>query len=486
MIRRLLRAALLGAVLAACGPDAGRRGATVLYASGADLQSINPLLAVHPLAKQVQRYVLLTTLVRYDSALVAQPYLARGWAWSPERRVLTFTLHSGIRWHDGRPTTARDARWTLDMARNPATGYPRLAELAQLDSVQAPDDTTLVLRFRSAQSRLPDVLSDLPILPAHLLDTVPVGGMRRAAWNERPIGNGPFRFVSHEPNRRWVFARNADFPVALGGAPRLDRLVLAVVDEPTTKLAALVSGELDFAGIQPAHAEFVRRDPRLALLDYPLLFTYGLVLNTRRPPFDRLEIRRAVSSTLDRSEIVAAYVYGFGTPARGPVPPGVPGALPASAPPAGALPARSASLPLDGATLPRRTHVELLTAGAGEGALEQILQARLRAVGLDVSIRQLELSAFLDRLYGPAHDFDCAVLGIPGDLGLGYLGPLAALTGMTASPDPALAQRLFADSAPVVFLYHARGVQGMNRRVRGVTMDLRGELVTVHDWWIAR
>ena len=92
------RSALLLAALwaAACQPAAGRRGATVLFASGADLQSINPLLTQHPLARQVQRYVLLTTLARYDSAMVPQPYLARAWTWSPDRRGLTFLLHTGV------------------------------------------------------------------------------------------------------------------------------------------------------------------------------------------------------------------------------------------------------------------------------------------------------------------------------------------------------------------------------------------------------
>jgi peptide/nickel transport system substrate-binding protein len=78
---------LLAAVLStACQPAADRRGATVLFASGADLQSINPLLTQHPLARQVQRYVLLTTLARYDSGMVARPYLAREWSWSADRR----------------------------------------------------------------------------------------------------------------------------------------------------------------------------------------------------------------------------------------------------------------------------------------------------------------------------------------------------------------------------------------------------------------
>src|SRR5215813_12478186 len=90
---------------AGCGRAgaATRRGATVLYASGADLQSINPLLTELPLAKQVQRYVLLTTLVRYDSALGVEPYLARRWTWSGDHRELRFHLAAGVLWHDGVP-----------------------------------------------------------------------------------------------------------------------------------------------------------------------------------------------------------------------------------------------------------------------------------------------------------------------------------------------------------------------------------------------
>ena len=75
-----------------------------------------------PLARQVQRYVLLTTLARYDSSLTPQPYLARRWEWSGDRRRLTFHLETTVRWHDGPLTTARDVVWTLSAARDPATG----------------------------------------------------------------------------------------------------------------------------------------------------------------------------------------------------------------------------------------------------------------------------------------------------------------------------------------------------------------------------
>src|SRR5216110_2417880 len=144
----LLAAALL--VTCACGDEAAHRGATVLFASGADLQSINPLLTMHSLARQVQRYVLLTTLARYDSLLVPQPYLARSWRWSADGRTLTFRLRTDVRWHDGIATTARDVAWTLEAAHDPATGYPRYTELQTLASVAASDDSTVELQFSGA------------------------------------------------------------------------------------------------------------------------------------------------------------------------------------------------------------------------------------------------------------------------------------------------------------------------------------------------
>lgn len=449
-----------------CGAAPARRGRTVLFASGADLQSVNPLVAEHPFAKQVQRHVLLVTLARYDSTLVARPYFARRWDWSADRRTLTLRLHTELRWHDGRPTTARDVAWTLAAARDPATGYPRITDLAPLREAVAVDDSTVTLHFSAPQATFPHVLIDLAILPSHLLDTVPRAAMRRAAWNERPIGNGPFRFVLHETNRRWVFTANRDFPAALGGPPVLERFIVVVVDEPTTKLAALAAGEIDFAGINPAHAAFVRRRHTLAVIDYPVLRTYGVVFNTRLSPFNDPAVRRAVSLAIDRQEIVDGYLFGFGTPADGPVPPSLAGRAAGTV---GESPDSARAL-LGG----RRITFELLTVPSGEAALEQMIQARLAAVGFDVRIRQLELSAFLDRVYNAHPDFEAAMLGIDGDLALGYLTTLGRITGVAPS-------RLTEDQA-AAFLYHARGVQGANRRVTGVTMDLRGELATIARW----
>jgi peptide/nickel transport system substrate-binding protein len=450
----------------------------VILASGADLQSPNPLLTTHPLARQIQRYALLVTLVRYDSTLTPVPYLARSWSWSGDSTVLTLRLFSGLAWHDGTPTTARDAQWTLDAARDSAGEYPRRRDLAGLIEVAAPDDSTLVLRFDRPTTKIPDVLTDLALLPRHLLDRAARGaGLRAAEWNRRPVGNGPFRFVAYQANRRWVFEANPDFPIALGGPPRLDRFVVAVVDEPTTKLAALTSGELDLAGINPAHAEFVRTNPRLAVLDYPLLFSYALVFNTRKPPFDRLEARQRVTDGLDRRAVVDGVLFGFGTPATGPLPPALntSAVIPSQGP--WIPPARTAAPPLT---------FEMLTVGSGEAALEQMLQSQLAAHGVTAGIRQLELSTFLDRVEGRAREFDAAVLGISGDLALGHLARVLGIAGLPAEGAPADLAGIIQDSVAAAFLYHARGVQGVNRRVKGITMDLRGELVTLPQWWIER
>jgi ABC-type transport system substrate-binding protein len=252
----------------------------------------------------------------------------------------------------------------------------------------------------------------------------------------------------------------------------LDRLAVAVVDEPTTKLAALGTGELDFAGIQPGHAQFVRGDSALAVLDYPLLMSYVIVFNARKPPFDRVEARRAVSFAIDRLAIVTGFLFGFGVPADAPLPmpPAERAQKPVYAPGRGK--ALLGSQPMS---------FELLTVGSGEAAMEQMIQQQLARIGVTVTIRQLELATFLERVYG-ARDFEAAVVGISGDLEQGYLGSLFELAGVSVPGSGAALVPVYPDSMPASFLYHARGLQGMNRRVKGVRMDLRGELASLSSW----
>lgn len=504
------------AVAAACSAPA-RPAGTVVMASGTDLESANPLVTVHPLSRQVQRHALFVTLVRLDAALQPVPYFARRWQWSADRTRLTITVSRALRWHDGVPTTARDAAFTLDAARDRALGSPRAADLAAVADVAAPDDSTLAVRFAHPMAALPLVFAELPLVPRHLLDSVPRARWRSHPFSTAPVGNGPFRFAGRTPGRQWRFARWDGFPAELGGPPRLRTFVVAVVDESATKFAGLVSGELDVAGVSPTMAALVRRDPTLVLETPPALFSTVLAFNTTRPPFSDARVRRALSLAVDRRRLVQAAVAGYGTPAAGAIPPGLP-FTPADTP---VVDRRAAAAMLDSAgwRLPpgsavrrregRALRVTLLTVGSGDLAAEQLVQADLAAVGVAVEPRVMELGAFLAALRPPARDFDVALTGIPGTLALGHLAALfasgqaggaldytgyhapeldARLAAAAAAPPESLAGAWRAvdarlrEAAPVAWLYHARGVQGRTRRLQGVAMDLRGELATLAQW----
>jgi peptide/nickel transport system substrate-binding protein len=344
--------------------------------------------------------------------------------------------------------------------------------------------------------------------------------MRTAPFNDAPVGNGPYRFVSRDRGSRWRFDRNESFPASLGGPPALRGLVVAVVDEATTKFAGLASGELDMAGIAPTMAALAGRDGALRVVSYPVLFGTGVFFNTTRPPFDDARVRRAVSRSIDRARIVEVALAGYGRPSSNPVPPDSPLARPEGPmrdtaeadrllEVAGWLRGRDGVRHRGG----RPLAVELLSVGSGDNVVEQLLQADLAARGIVLRLRQTEMGSFLTTARARDKRFDLLLAGVPGDLSLSYLlalfasGQRGGTLDYTGFHDPALdallasaaastggegaraawerVQAALDTLAPVAWLYHSRGVQGVSRRVQGVTMDLRGELVTVHDWTLA-
>lgn len=502
-------------VALACGAPPRAPG-TAVIASGTDLESGNPAVTIHPLSRQLQRHALFVTLVRLDSALQPQPYYARSWSWNESGRAVSFVLQSGLRWHDGTATTSADVRFTLDAVRDRALGSPRAGDLAAVDSVRTAGDDTVRVYFQTALPSLPTIFAELPILPRHLLDSVPRERWRGHRFSTAPVGNGPFRFVDRMAGRRWRFARNDDFPVSMGGPPRLQQLVVAVVDEAATKYAGLVSGELDLAGVSPTMAHLVARDPTLALVTPPALFSTILAFNTSKPPFDDARVRRAIALSIDRVRMVKAAVAGYATAAASAVPPGLPfsgaGAPVFDTAQADRLLEAAGWKRSGGGTRSRASvpfTIELLTVGTGDLAVEQLVQADLAARGIHVQVRVAELASFLEAVRADKKTFDVALTGIPGDLALGHLSALfssaqkggaldytayhrasldSALSGARGASAAAAGEAwrrvdaLLADSTPVAWLYHARGVQGRSRRLTGVTMDLRGELVSVTRW----
>jgi len=513
---RGVRSLAILAFAAACA-GAPRAADTVVIASGADLESANPLVTIHPLAKQVQRYALFVTLARYDTLLAPVPYYARAWRFSPDRRALTFSLATSLRWDDGEPTTARDVAFTLDAARDPATGFPRASDLAGVTTVAAGNDSTVTVRFANPQPHFPSILCELPIVPEHRLARTPLGAMRADSFGVHPVGNGPFRFVRRVAGQRWELERRRGFPAELGGPPRLRRLIIAIIDESATKFAGLTSGELDLAGISPAMAPLVARDPLLRVIDYPFLQSYGIVFNVSRAPFSDVRVRRATSLAIDRRRIVSVAVHGYGEPSSDAIPSTHPFATASQAPLDTAradslLDAAGWSRGADGVRRrgDRALSLELLTVGSSDNSAEQLIQSDLARIGVRVTIRQRELASFLAVARATPRNFDALYTGIPGDLSLSYLSAMfdsrfagsaldyagfheprldSLLASAREAPDAlgrarwAAVERELDATMPVAWVYHARGVQGASRRLQGVTMDLRGELATLVSWF---
>jgi peptide/nickel transport system substrate-binding protein len=297
-------------------------------------------------------------------------------------------------------------------------------------------------------------------------------------------------------------------------------LVVTIVDEATTKFAGLASGDLDVAGIAPTMAALAARDRSMRVVDYPTLFTVGMVFNVHQPPFDDVRVRQAVDRSLDRVRIVRAALAGYATPASGPVPPESPLARVGRAQPD----LRAADSLFDAAGWRRdekgrrarngrSLDFTLLTVGSGDNAIEQLLQADLAARGVRMEIRQVELGTFLTEARAREKRFDVLLTGIPGDVSLGYVsamfdarqaGGVLDYSGFhTPTLDTLFARTRRASSfeelrdawiatqgelartVPVAWIYHSRGLQGVSARLRNVRMDLRGEMPTIAQWSVA-
>ncbi len=511
-----LVAVALVAVTASCVPPERPEG-TAVIASGADLESGNPLVTVHPLSRQLHRYALFVTLFQLDSLQQIQPYLARSWQWNEQRTELRLKLHSTIKWHDGAATSAHDVAFSLTSVRDPRLGAPRAGDLANVSSIVAEDDSTVVVRFSNPAKSMPTVFAELPIAPKHILDTVPLERWRTNNFSVSPVGNGPFKFADRIAGRRWRFVRNDSFPQELGGPPLLQQLVVTVVDEAATKFAGLVSGELDMAGVSPSMAHLVKRDESLELLSPPVLFTTMVAFNTTQEPLASVAVRKAISMSLNRELIIQAAVAGYGEAAGGALPSGVPMAG-QKAPVENVNIADSlldAAGWLRGAGGVRERNgkplkLTLLTVGSGDQAVEQIVQSDLSKRGINVEVRAVEMVTFLTMLRAESKQFDFAYTGLAGDVAAGHIRAMfssslkngaldytgwhdiefdSAIAAVEAASTVnerraawSIVDSILTHNAPVAWVYHARGVQGKSRLLTGVYMDVRGELVSVTQW----
>ena len=511
---RLAASAAL-ALLTACA-GSSRSPDTIVIATGTDLEGMQPLTTVHPLSRQVQRYLVFTPLTRLSAALTPEPWAARSWSWNGDRTQLLMLVDTTLRWHDGIYVSAGDARFTLRRALDPATGYPRRGDLQAITAVDSHGRDSLLVTFARPQADVPLVFAELPLLPEHRLFDVAPEALRRDKFTYAPVGSGPYRVVRRDAGRRWLLQRVDTFPARLGGVAATRTLVIAVIDEATTKVAGLVSGALDIAGVNPATAALVRRDPTLRVLDYPTFFTNWLVFNPRCETVRDVRVRRAIALALDRRRIVDAGIGGFGVPSDAPSADLASDTTPPRTASADSLLDAAGWRRADGGTRQRDgapLRIDMLTVSTGDNPVEQLMQSDLRARGIDLRIATRDMGALLAGARSQGSDHCAVYTGVAGDptrsqlaalfdpavpggaLDLGAARPAALaphFAALRTSSDPvarAAAWRgilaTLAEQVPGTVVFHSRGVQGLTRRLQHVEIDLRGELYSAARWTLA-
>jgi peptide/nickel transport system substrate-binding protein len=181
--------------------------------------------------------------------------LAEKWAWQDGGRTLVFTLRQGVRWHDGRPFSSADVKYTFDMVREaPGTTArlrlnPRKLWYGQVQAIEAPDPGTVIFRLKRPQPSLLMMLASgySPVYPAH----VPAAELRT-----RCVGTGPFKLKEYRPGELIEYVRNPDY--FKKGLPYLDGIRFIIIKERGTRIAALQAGRLDVA--MPSETTIPARD----------------------------------------------------------------------------------------------------------------------------------------------------------------------------------------------------------------------------------
>jgi peptide/nickel transport system substrate-binding protein len=278
-----------------------------------------PSLSIHeeatistnwPIMPCYNNLVLFNPLRGQESPATIIGELAEKWAWRDDGKTLVFTLRKGVRWHDGQPFSSRDVKYTFDLVRGapgvpPLRLNPRKAWYSQVETIEAPDPTTVIFRLKRPQPSLLMLLASgySPVYPAH----IPAAELR-----SRCVGTGPFKLKEYRPGELVEMVRNPDYFVK--GRPYLDGIRFIIIKERGTRIAALQAGRLDVTmpqeGSRTAAEQLKRAVPSMVVTEVSENINDNLLMNFKRAPFTDARVRRALSLAIDRRAYVQAVRQG--------------------------------------------------------------------------------------------------------------------------------------------------------------------------------
>jgi peptide/nickel transport system substrate-binding protein len=238
------------------------------------------------------------------------PELATEWRWSEDGNELTFPLHQGVKWHDGKPFTAADVKCTIELLQGKGAEKlrinPRKSWFDNIAEVSTNGDYEVTLHLKRPQPSMLAMLATgwTPIYPCHVTP---------AQMRQHPIGTGPFKFVEFKPNQSITLVRNPDYWKS--GRPYLDGIEFRIIKDVSTRLLSFIAGKEDvYFGVTMPQLKDVKTQLPQAICDMVIPnVSRNLLVNRSQPPFDNAELRRAMSLALDRQAFVDIIADGQGT-----------------------------------------------------------------------------------------------------------------------------------------------------------------------------
>ena len=270
-----------------------------------------------PMMGVFNNIVLFDQQIPQNSLASIVPDLATAWSWSEDGRELTFKLHQGVKWHDGKPFTAADVKCTWDRLRGADADKfrinPRKAWYRNVEGITTNGDYEVTFHLQRPQPYLIALLASgqSPVYPCHV---------STAQMRQHPIGTGPFKFVEYKPNERITVTRNPDYWKK--GRPYLDGIEYTIIANPATWHLAFVAGKLDFIFSTIPLLKDLKAQAPQAVCDVVMdNNSRDLLINRTAAPFDKSEARQALALALDRPAFIDILAEGQGAVGGAVLPP---------------------------------------------------------------------------------------------------------------------------------------------------------------------
>ncbi len=362
--------------------------AVLIAAQGSEPDQLDPHMTSAYASFQVLENVY-DTLVQPAADLSMEPALAESWEISDDNLTWTFTLRSGVKFHNGRDLVAQDVVYSFErIIAEGLNGW----RFGAVDTISAPDDATVVMTLTQPSPNLLVSIAGfkgMAIIPEEIVTDGSIG--------TSPVGTGPFRFVSQSPDQGIVLEKNPDYWRAGEGLPKLDGIQFVQIPDAGTKLTALRTGEVHWIDtVPPQDIESLSGEDGVTVGRVPGGDYHYFALNQNLPPFDDVRVRQAIAHAINREEIAEAAQFGAATANQA--------AIPASNAawyldyaPFGSGDAATAQGLLDEAGVSGLTIDFLVSSDFPETVTQaQVISAELAAVGITVEITDVDFTTWLD------------------------------------------------------------------------------------------